>query len=47
MKHLPIIITLLISGLWIHTVNAESPSPERLQTPPRNGDDSPIREPTP
>ena len=32
MKHLPIIITLLISGLWIHTVNAESPAPERLQT---------------
>jgi hypothetical protein len=31
MKHFPIIITLLISGLWIHTVNAESPSPERLQ----------------
>ena len=26
------IITLLISGLWIHTANAESPAPERLQT---------------
>jgi hypothetical protein len=26
------IIALLVSGLWMHTANAESPLPERLQT---------------
>ena len=31
MKHLTS-IAVLISGLWIHTVNAQSPSQERLQT---------------
>jgi len=31
MKHI-IPIALLVSGLWIHTANAESPASERLQT---------------